>query len=127
MNLIELALQGVEQNESQRKPKPLVKSKGNQSNVSKGGLSFGNEKDNLAYQSGWLVGLSGEIYEIPISRFTSLYIFKNDEDRFDVVRLKWKKEGTSPFLEIYRAENVHFEKALDIGNNYLQWIKSNKR
>jgi len=127
LDLIDLALLAIKDDLENKGPSAVYKQTKNENSTTEQNrkLHFNKEFDYLAYQSGWLVGVSGEVYEITINRFTSLFILKNDEMKFDVVKISWRKGEYKPFKENYRATNVNFVTALEAGNNYIQWLKSN--
>jgi hypothetical protein len=124
MGLVGKALQAIKDIEKVSKvPEKVIVKKSQISRNKK--LDFETEEDRIANECGWVIGIPGELYEIMINRFSSVFIMMNDEKRFDVVRLTWRKGEASPFIEKFRAKNVSFNKALEIGNKYISWLKKN--
>ncbi|MBY0148601.1 hypothetical protein [Neobacillus niacini] len=118
MGLVEKALKVINENKASQSSKAEVSASKLPLTLNKK-LIFEKEEDKKAYESGWVIGVPGEVYEIMLNRFSSIFILKQEEERFDVVRLTWLKGKKTPFLEKYKAKNVPFSTALELGNKYI--------
>jgi hypothetical protein len=85
------------------------------------------EENQTAKLKQWLTFNQGEMYSKQTAENSELFIFRNDDDTFTVLRASWKYGETISMSEKTIVDRVTFDAAMDRANNYYDWATNKKQ
>lgn len=84
-------------------------------------------KDEIARKFKWLVLRSGQAYSRQVTANSEVMILRELDGTWTVWRGKWTPGVAKPIDEKIRISRVTFERAIVVGNEYVNFFESLKR
>lgn len=76
---------------------------------------------------GWENFNDGEAYQIRLNRFSSLWVFREDDGRYTVWRGWYHSDGQKLLKEKTLGEGLSLDRAIARVNGYLKMVESGRK